>query len=180
MFLPNFFCCLLSHVILYEGRIFLKPLSRVNNLDTQMFLRTFTSSRVAGDCDFTEGRGLSWTWTDPNSPFRTTPIFLNFRGPLLQKVSFVLVPCGTGRREAGIRIMKESNGITHLQFKPNLCQAPALPAGQLQLCNLPISGRTGRLQTCSKYLTSVGGSVQCLTQKETKTHYFHLPSLRWR
>lgn len=103
-----FLLYLLSPVILNEGRIFLKPLSTGNNLETQMVLRTLTSSRVAGDCDFTEGQGLSWTQTDPNSPFRTTPIFLNFHGPLLQQVSFVLVPCGTGMREAGIRIMTES------------------------------------------------------------------------
>lgn len=165
----KFFCCLLSPVILYEGRIFLKPLSRVNNLETQIFLRTLTFSRVAGDCDFIEGQGLSWTWTDPNSPFRTILIFLNFHGPLLQQVSFVLVSCGTGRREAGIRIMKESNSIIHLQFKPNLCQAPALTAGQLQLCNSPILGKTGRLQTCSKYVTSVWASFQCLTERNKDT-----------
>lgn len=106
-----------------------------------MFLWTLTSSRVAGDSDFTEGEGLSWTWTDQNSSFKTIPSSLNFHGPLLQYISFVLVPCGTGRREAGIRSMKDEVGIPHLQYKPHLCQAPALTAGQWQLCHLPLSKR---------------------------------------
>lgn len=136
-----FFCYLLCLVILCKGRVSLELLSRSNNLETQMFLWTLTSSRVAGDSDFTEGEGLSWTWTDQNSSFKTIPSSLNFHGPLLQYISFVLVPCGTGRREAGIRSMKDEVGIPHLQYKPHLCQAPALTAGQWQLCHLPLSKR---------------------------------------
>lgn len=43
-----FFFPVISLVTLYKGRIFLKPLSRVNNQEVQMSLRTLISPRVAG------------------------------------------------------------------------------------------------------------------------------------
>lgn len=107
--------------MLCKGRVPLELLSRSNNLETQMFLWTLTSSRVAGDSDFTGGEGLSWTWTAPNSSLTKIPIILSFHGFLLQNMSFVLIPCGTVRREAGIRSMKDEVGFLHLQYKLHLC-----------------------------------------------------------
>lgn len=136
-----FFWYLLCLVVLCKGRVSLELLSRSNNLETQMISWTLTSSRVAGDSDFTEGEGLSWTWTDQNSSFTTIPIILNFHGSLLQYIWFVPVPCGTGRREAGIRKHERWGGYSHLQDKLHFCQAPAPTVGQWHLCHLPLSQR---------------------------------------
>lgn len=68
-------------VILCKGRVSLGLLSRSNNLETQKCLWTLTSSRAAGDSDFTEGKRLFWTWTDQNSSFTTIPITLISMAP---------------------------------------------------------------------------------------------------
>lgn len=149
-------------VILCKGRVSLGLLSRSNNLETQKCLWTLTSSRAAGDSDFTEGKRLFWTWTDQNSSFTTIPITLISMVPYSSMFHLSWYP-GTGRRELVSEAWKMRWTFQH---KPHLCQAPAPTAGQWHLCHLPLFQEEGRLQTHSKHLTAVWPSSQCLTKEE--------------
>lgn len=140
-----------------------------------MCLGTFTSSRVAGDSDFTEGKRLSWTWTDQNSSFTTIPIILNFHGSLLQYLSFVLVPW---HWKEGSWYQRHGRWGGHSSTSHTFARLLLPLQGSDISATCPFSrGRqvTNPLKTPDSSLTQFSTS-----DKGREPPCFHLPCLWWR